>query len=163
MYSGVTQRWKACTATQERSWSNRVRGAELAAQREHGTAHPATGLPKECALGWSLLWWETALICAHCTPCWVHLQHRTYGDHWEICRTLFQLSGEKKGDEIVENFPASPVFENSLLCPATESEFNKYKAVINYLSQSPVFLQHKAICYFGTSLSPKPRNNSASH
>lgn len=69
----------------------------------------------------------------------------------------------KNGDEIVENFLASPVFENSILCPVIESEFNKYKAVINYLSQSPVFLLHKATLYFATSLLPKPRNNSASH
>lgn len=35
MCSGVTQRWKACTATQEKSWSNRVHGAELATESEH--------------------------------------------------------------------------------------------------------------------------------
>lgn len=29
------------------------------------TAHPAPGLPKDCASGWSHLWWGTALICTH--------------------------------------------------------------------------------------------------
>lgn len=47
--------------------------------------------------------------------------------------------------------------------PGHESEFNKYKAVINYLSQPPVLLQHEATFYFATGLLPKARNNSASH
>lgn len=70
---------------------------------------------------------------------------------------------KQKSVEIIENFPVLPTFESSTLCLVTGSEFNKYEAVINDLSQSPVFLQCQATFCCATSLLPKSRNNSSSH
>lgn len=165
MYSGVTQRWTACTVTQQRNWSNRVCGAELAAQSEHRNLDSP---PCHWAAQGLCLWVKTSVIRNSPDPYTLNtlLVASAAQNIWWPLRNLQNTvpsTWGKKGDEIVENFPASPVFENSVLCPVTESEFNKYKAVINYLSQSPLFLQHKTTCYFATCLLPKCRNNSASH
>lgn len=165
MYSGVTQRWKACTATQQRSWSNGVCGAELAAQSGHRNLDsPAHHWAAQGVCPWvkppvmrnspDLYTLNTLLVASAAQNIWWPLRN---------LQNTAPATWGKKGWWNSRKFSCITCVWELHVVPVTESEFNKYKVVINYLCQSPVFLQHKATCYFGTSLLPKSSNNSASH
>jgi len=77
-------------------------------------------------------------------PCWLHPQDSSYGDHEQSAEHQFGYKEKPKRELIIENSPVSPAFESSTLYLVTGSEFSTYKAVINDLYQSSVFLQCQA-------------------
>lgn len=77
--------------------------------------HPDTGLAEDCAFGWSHLWWETALIWTLNTLLAASAGQNIWWPLRNLQKRCSSYVGEK-GDEIVENFPALPVFQNSVPC-----------------------------------------------
>lgn len=126
------------------------------------TAPLPPGCPRTVPLG--------EAICDEKQPWSVHTKHHVGC----TCRTEHMVTIEQSAEHR-SSYMGKKRWQNNRrfsctacvweLCtvPGHESEFNKYKAVINYLSQPPVLLQHEATFYFATGLLPKARNNSASH
>lgn len=135
MYSAITQCWKACIAIQQRSCSNRVHRAEIAAQSERGHLDPPPSRWSVCGLSFQV---KPSVMRNSLGP---HMLSTTLvasaGQHirwpWAVCRTSIQLHGKtRKWRNNRLFFPVSLAFESRTLCSVTGSELSTYKAVITW-------------------------------